>query len=100
MAQKTLQTRIKLKKDTAANWESKNPVLLEGEQIFVVTAAGETRVKVGDGTKTYTQLPFTDEPLRTLISTKVNSSDVKAITTAEIDDIWGTTILMEDEVLL
>lgn len=100
MAQKTLQARIKLKKDTAANWENRNPVLLEGEQIFVITAAGETRVKVGDGTKTYTQLPFTDEPLRTLISTKVNSSDVKAITTAEIDNIWGTTILMEDEVLL
>lgn len=100
MAQKTLQTRLKLKKDTAANWESKNPVLLNGEQIFVITAAGETRVKVGDGTKAYTQLPFTDEPLRTLISTKVNSSDIKSITTAEIDDIWGTTILMEDEVLL
>lgn len=74
MAQKTLQTRLKLKKDTAANWESKNPVLLDGEQIFVVTAAGETRVKVGDGTKTYTQLPFTDEPLRTLVGTKADKT--------------------------
>ena len=100
MAIKNIDARFRVKKDTAANWERYNPVLLEGEQIFVITAAGETRVKVGDGTKTYTQLPFTDEPLRTLISTKVNSSDVKAITTTEIDDIWGTTILMEDEVLL
>lgn len=74
MAQKTLQTRIKLKKDTAANWENRNPVLLEGEQIFVITAAGETRVKVGDGTKTYTQLPFTDEPLRTLIGAKAEKT--------------------------
>lgn len=74
MAQKTLQTRLKLKKDTAANWESKNPVLLDGEQIFVITAAGETRVKVGDGTKTYTQLPFTDEPLRTLVGTKADKT--------------------------
>lgn len=74
MAQKTLQTRLKLKKDTAANWESKNPVLLNGEQIFVITAAGETRVKVGDGTKAYTQLPFTDETLRTLVGTKADKT--------------------------
>ena len=82
MAQKTLQTRLKLKKDTAANWESKNPVLLDGEQIFVITAAGETRVKVGDGTKTYTQLPFTDEPLRTLVGTKADKTTT--ITAAKI----------------
>lgn len=74
MADKIFQTRIKLKKDTAANWESKNPVLLEGEQIFVVTAAGETRVKIGDGVKSYTQLPFTDEPIRTLIGTKADKT--------------------------
>ena len=74
MAQKTLQTRLKLKKDTAANWESKNPILRDGEQIFVITAAGETRVKVGDGTKTYTQLPFTDESLRTLVGTKADKT--------------------------
>lgn len=100
MATKNINARFRVKKDTAANWEQHNPVLLEGEQIFVVTAAGETRVKVGDGTKTYTQLPFTDEPLRTLISTKVNSSDISIITDDEIDAIWGTVILNENEVLL
>ena len=70
MAEKVLEARIRLKKDTASNWETANPVLLNGEQIIVVTTAGETRYKVGDGTKTYTQLPFTDEPLRNLVSEK------------------------------
>lgn len=58
---KTFKTRIKQKRDTSANWESKNPVLLNGEVIIVDTANGETRTKTGDGTKTYTQLPFDDE---------------------------------------
>ena len=58
---KTFKTRIKHKRDTSANWETKNPVLLNGEVIIVDTANGETRTKTGDGTKTYTQLPFDDE---------------------------------------
>lgn len=60
-AKKTLKTRIKLKRDTSANWEKVNPVLLNGETIIVDTANNETRTKTGDGTKTYTQLPFDDE---------------------------------------
>lgn len=36
--------------------------------VFVDTNAGEIRTKVGDGTKKYSALPFTDEVLRNLIS--------------------------------
>ena len=61
MAEKIFKTRIKQRRDTSANWESKNPVLLNGEVIIVDTANGETRTKTGNGTKTYTQLPFDDE---------------------------------------
>lgn len=62
--------RIQTKRDTSANWETNNPVLLNGEEILVDTNAGEIRKKVGNGTKRYTELPFTDEPLRTLIGNK------------------------------
>lgn len=61
MAEKIFKTRIKQRRDTSANWEAKNPVLLNGEVIIVDTANGETRTKTGNGTKTYTQLPFDDE---------------------------------------
>ena len=43
--------------------------------VFVDTNSGEIRTKVGDGTKKYSALPFTDEVLRNLVSdidTKAN----------------------------
>lgn len=61
MPNKTFNARVQMKRDTSANWTSNNPVLLNGEIIIVDTDAGEVRFKVGNGTATYTQLPFTDE---------------------------------------
>ena len=61
MATKQFNSRIQWKKDTSANWTKNNPVLLNGEIAIVVTNAGETRFKVGDGTSSYTALPFQDE---------------------------------------
>jgi hypothetical protein len=74
MAEKILSTRIQHRRDTSANWTTVDPVILKGELILVDTAEGELRSKIGDGTKTYTQLPFTDETLRSLISAGTNSS--------------------------
>lgn len=68
MPNKEFNARIKQKRDTSANWEARNPVILNGEIILVDTNAGELRAKIGDGTKTYTQLPFSDEALRSLIN--------------------------------
>lgn len=62
-------TRVQNKRDTSANWTKNNPVILNGEIILVDTAEGELRAKIGDGTKTYTQLPFSDEVLKSLINT-------------------------------
>jgi hypothetical protein len=76
MASKTFNTRIQNKRDTSSNWTSNNPILLDGEIILVDTAEGELRAKIGDGVKTYTQLPFSDEALKSLInvdSTSLNS---------------------------
>lgn len=75
MAQnKTLNARISWKRDTSANWTSQDPVLLNGEIIIVDTASGETRFKIGDGTKKYSQLPFEDEAIRNLIGEKAKVS--------------------------
>lgn len=52
--------RIKHKRDTEANWTAANPVLLNGEIIFVDTDSGLRR-KVGDGSSTYSQLSFDSE---------------------------------------
>ena len=66
--QKTFKkVRVKHKYDTEANWTSKNPVLMLGELIFVSTADG-VRSKLGDGTSTFSTLPFTDELTRTFVA--------------------------------
>lgn len=68
MATKQFNSRIQWKKDTSSNWTANNPVLLNGEIAIVVTNSGETRFKIGDGTSSYTALPFQDEVVRTLIT--------------------------------
>lgn len=68
---KVFNTRIKNKRDTAANWEKVATTFqpLDGELIVVDTAAGKTRFKVGrfDSSKGrllyYNEIPFTDEYL-------------------------------------
>ena len=76
MAQKIINARAKNKRDTSANWTANDPVLLDGEIIIVDTADGEVREKIGDGIKTYTQLPFTDEKLRNLLNNHEGDSDI------------------------
>lgn len=81
MANKEILARVKHKRDTSSNWTQNNPVLLNGEIILVDTAEGELRAKIGDGTKTYTQLPFSDEALRSLINdSKVTVDDALSST--------------------
>lgn len=83
MANKEILTRIKHKRDTSLNWTINNPVLLNGEIILVDTAEGKggLRAKIGDGIKTYTQLPFSDEVLRDLINdSKVTIDDALSST--------------------
>ena len=47
--------RFQLRGDTAANWESKNPVLLRNEPGFDTT---NNRLKMGDGSTAWNDLPF------------------------------------------
>ena len=77
---KNINVRIALKRDTSANWTNYNPVLLNGELILVDTAEGQLRAKIGDGIKTYTQLPFTDEALRALITEVDNNNSAVVVT--------------------
>ena len=77
--------RIKLKRDTSTNWTTNNPVLLNGEVVLVDTAAGELRAKIGDGTKTYTQLPFADELLESLLDIPALISEHNSASDAHLD---------------
>ena len=62
----TLNTRIRLKYDSLANWNQYDPQLLAGEiaiatvpdAVDPITNAPAVVMKVGDGTKTFSQLDF------------------------------------------
>lgn len=64
MANKTFNTRLKLKYDTYTNWHTKNPVLLAGELAICVVPAASNQatneptvlMKCGDGTSTFNEL--------------------------------------------
>jgi len=47
--------RLKLRRDTANNWESVNPVLAEGEPGFELDTS---RIKIGDGESTWNNLGY------------------------------------------
>ena len=46
---------IKIRRDTAANWSSVNPVLAEGELGLDLT---NDKIKIGDGTSTWSVLDY------------------------------------------
>ena len=85
-------TRIKFKRDTSSNLTNKNPIILNGEIILVDTESGELRAKVGDGVKSYTQLPFSDEVIRNLIPTdlsELNQDSTHRLVTDSEKNIWN-----------
>lgn len=51
-------TRIKVRRDTAANWAAENPVLADGEPGALVEAGQPSRLKLGDGVTAWADLPF------------------------------------------
>lgn len=70
MSGKIFNTRVKNKRDSVSNWTDKNPILLDGEVVVVDNADGESRFKIGDGAKHYSELPFQDEYLQNEINNK------------------------------
>lgn len=82
MNSKAFLTRIQMKRDTSSNWVVNNPVLLDGEVVIVDTDAGAVRYKVGDGTKKFTQLPFTDENMMNLVNNKQDRLTIDATPTS------------------
>lgn len=63
MAVETMNVKIKLRNDTKTNLENSTLILAQGEIAIVVDStdtANNGRFKVGDGTKTFSQLPWAD----------------------------------------
>lgn len=72
MATKTITGKVQSRIDTAANWSSKNPVLLEGE---LGIESDTHRMKAGYGTTAWNSLPYLRGPTDSNISVSIEPSD-------------------------
>ena len=92
MATKILNNiRTQHTRDTSANWTKYDPVLLNGEIIIVDTDAGEVRYKVGDGTKKYSELPFSDETYDSKVVHKTGNETIAGVKTFSNDIQCGSS---------
>ena len=78
MATKTLNTRITLKADTTENWASSTLVLLKGEMAIEIPTSGEYKIKIGDGVKTFKELPYA-AMTPTEITNLINNNAVQTV---------------------
>ena len=81
--------QLNARRDTASNWATKNPTPLDGEVIIVETTDGNTRLKVGDGSTEYNNLPFVDETLTTQVSE--NTSNISTLTNTKVTGVTSAT---------
>lgn len=78
MASTTINTRIVLKNDTAANWAASSLVLLKGE-IGIESDTG--KIKIGNGTDVYADLPYVNMT-PTEIQDLISSGAVQSVSLA------------------
>lgn len=64
--------RIKHKIDTSENWVQSNPVLLKGE---LAIESDTNKMKIGDGSSTYSNLPYFGGDVRTIFSEPLEYTD-------------------------
>jgi len=68
--------RIQLRRDTAADWTSNNPILAEGEYGYETDTG---KHKIGNGVGTWTALPYnSDVSWGSIIGTLSNQTDLQA----------------------
>jgi hypothetical protein len=87
--------RIQLRRDTAANWSSVNPILRDGEMGI---ESDTLKVKVGNGTSTWSLRPYlnvTPSELAELAQDSVNSAIVAGVGLDKVYDDTANTITLD-----
>ena len=94
MPEKILKTRILLRNDETANWlKNQNTVLGQGEAGVEFLANGKTKIKIGDGVKKWSELPYVDG--EDIVKTQVFQIEAQA----EQEDLTAIANAVGDAVL-
>ena len=97
MAQNQVNIRLITRNDTAENWTTKNPVLLEGE-MGLVRETG--LIKVGDGTTAWNNLSYIND-LSTVVANHYEGTAAEGETdTAVIARVLGETVAEKDDTFI
>ena len=78
-----VKSLIQYGRDTASNWSSKNPVLMEGEVVIAYIDSTRTkfRMKIGNGSSSFNSLPWIEPQVSdTLGTSKILAPSQRAIT--------------------
>jgi hypothetical protein len=80
--------RIQLRKDTAANWTSENPILAEGEVGFETDTG---RFKIGNGSTAWTSRTYASPAPNSVLDHSLVTTDVHGI--ADTSDLVTSSVL-------
>lgn len=95
MADNTLNVRLVLRNDTAAEWTAKNPVLLKGEMGI---ENDTNKMKIGDGVTAWADLPYAGVDEATITNIIDNNREgVTCIDSTESDGRTDTEIIALQE---
>ena len=84
-----LRTRIVLKNDSTTNWlTNESTVLLKGEVGVEFQVDGKTKIKIGDGIKTWAQLPY------------FGGEEAKTFQVGSLDEITETDLAVGDTAIV
>lgn len=85
----TLNTRIVIRNDSTTNWlTNESSVLLKGEVGIEFLADGKVKMKVGDGIKTWSQLPY------------FGGEEAKTFQVSSLDEITETELAVGDTAIV
>jgi hypothetical protein len=85
-----MATKIQLRRDTAANWTSVNPVLAAGETGLEVDGSGTTTgTKVGDGVTAWVSLGYSF----VMTSATVNGKSLTCPISLEASDVGAASLV-------
>lgn len=75
MTQKIFNVRFQLRNNTEAEWQAKIGFIpLQGEPCVTTDGDNKGRIKIGDGTSTWAELPYVTIPIATASNTGIVKS--------------------------
>ena len=94
-----MATKLQIRRDTAANWTTANPILAQGEPAYEIDT---NRLKIGDGTTDYNALPYKFESSLVESPTGVftHTDELNTVTVIDISSFASSSAVAANSVAI